>query len=153
MIVEAVEGSEPQPFLRASSDEFQAQFSRNNQWIAYSSDESGRPEVYVESLARPGNPVQVSENGGTDPRWRGDGLELFYISAKGELTAAALRYRGDSVETTARQPLFTVLDVIRSQPFTSTYDVAADGQRFLVRIPLTDVRTTPLTVLLNRPLQ
>jgi hypothetical protein len=104
-------------------------------------------------MTHPGDPVKVSEDGGIDPRWGADRSELFYISAIGELTAAKLRYTGGRVESATRQALFTVRDVITSPPFTSTYDVAADGQRFLVRVPLTDVRTTPLTVLMNWPLQ
>ena len=69
----------PRPFLQTRFDEGEAQFSPNGQWIAYESDESGRDEVYITSFPDGEVKHQVSTRGGRDPRWRGDGKELFYV--------------------------------------------------------------------------
>ncbi len=78
----------PFPILQSSYSEANGEFSNDGKWIAYDSDESGKTEVYV----RPFPDVQsgkwqVSSGGGTLPRWRRDGKELFYVSADADLMA------------------------------------------------------------------
>ena len=76
----------PFPFLRTGFNENNGQFSPDGRWVAYRSDESGRDEIYVRSFspdaadASTGVKWMISNNGGTDPRWRGDGSELHYIA-------------------------------------------------------------------------
>ena len=56
------------------------QFAPDGQWIAFQSNESGRPEIYVQPFRRPGPKVRISTEGGIQARWRGDGKELFYLA-------------------------------------------------------------------------
>jgi len=59
--------------------------SPDGQWLAYVSDESGTSEIYVQSFPKPGSKVRISPSGGDLPKWRRDGLELYYIAADGKL--------------------------------------------------------------------
>ncbi len=68
----------PVPFLKTAASEMQGQISPDGKWIAYTSDDSGRFEVYVRSFPAGGAKYPVSNNGGNFPRWRRDGKELFY---------------------------------------------------------------------------
>ena len=77
---------QPRPFLQNRFDEAEGQFSPDGRWIAYVSNETGRIEVYVQPSAGPGGKWQVSTGGGEQPKWRGDGKEIFYLSA-GKLMA------------------------------------------------------------------
>ena len=71
----------PIPFLRTGFNQTQSQVSPNGRWIAYTSNESGGDEVYVESFPRPGSRYQVSTHGGVQPRWGAEGRELFYLAS------------------------------------------------------------------------
>jgi Tol biopolymer transport system component len=129
----------PAPFAPGSGNRSNGQFSPDGQWIAYQSDESARYEIYVAPFPAPGAQRQISTAGGDQPRWRGDGEEIFYMSPENRLMAA-------DVSTGAVIPLFAT-------PFVRAggmnYDVSADGQRFLVRIlpPRTDA--DPIAVVQN----
>ena len=67
-------------YLQAEFDEKHGRFSPNGRWVAYTSNESGRDEVYVQSFPLSGAKFQISANGGREPQWRKDGTELFYIA-------------------------------------------------------------------------
>lgn len=69
----------PFPVVQTKFDKRDGQFSPDGKWIAYASDESGRPEAYVQQFSGPGGRSQISTNGGGMARWRRDGKELFYI--------------------------------------------------------------------------
>src|SRR5450432_2279989 len=80
----------PAPFANTEFNEQQGQFSPDSRWIAYVSDESGRPEIHVQAFPVPaggGSKTLVSRDGGTQPRWRRDGKELFYVSLDGKIMA------------------------------------------------------------------
>src|SRR5262249_45410958 len=84
----------PFPFLHTAADELEGQFSPDGRWIAYTSDETGRDEVYVNKTVesgRSGRKWLVSGAGGAQPRWRRDGTELFYRSGGGVLTSVGVR--------------------------------------------------------------
>jgi eukaryotic-like serine/threonine-protein kinase len=140
----------PIPYMRTESDESQGQFSPDGQWIAYVSDESGRNEVYVQSLdssAPAATRVMISSQGGSQPRWRQNGRELFYLSPEGKLmevdvTLKPTLQHGDSV------PLFT-LPVFLSGEDVQRYSVSGDGKRFLVIADTGEAALTPITVVLN----
>ena len=68
----------PRPWLATRFNETNPQFSPDGRWLAYTSDESGKTEVYVRPFPGPGQKRLVSSEGGTEPRWRGDGREIFY---------------------------------------------------------------------------
>jgi Tol biopolymer transport system component len=123
----------PFPFLESTFNESQGQFSPDGNWIAYVSDESGEPQVYVQSFPKQTARVQISPGGGSQPRWRRDGRELFYVAADGTLTAAHVRTTG-SFEAQAPSPLFTTR--LQRGALRQSYDVSPDGQRFpVVRDP------------------
>ena len=82
---------QPFPFLQTEFNEQQAQFSPDGKWIAYTSDESGAPEVYVQTFPASGGRWRVSTGGGSQPKWRRDGRELFYIAADRKLMAVDVK--------------------------------------------------------------
>jgi Tol biopolymer transport system component/tRNA A-37 threonylcarbamoyl transferase component Bud32 len=111
--------------------EHQGQFSPDGRWVAYTSRESGRDEVYVTPFPAGGAKIQVSATGGSQPRWRRNGEELFFVSADNHLMAAQVHSEAPSFEVTDVRPLFGVnLYVPRLNMFG--YDVTPDGQRFLL---------------------
>jgi hypothetical protein len=119
--------------------------SPDDRWIAMSSTQSGRPEIYVIGFPKVGELHQISTAGGRLPRWRRDGRELFYLSGDGKLTSVAVRAQGDRFEFGSPVPLFTV-----PVPDSFQYDVAPDGTRFIVN-SARQVVSAPLTVILNWP--
>jgi serine/threonine protein kinase/WD40 repeat protein len=122
-------------------------FSPDGRWVAYISNESGRFEVYVAPFPGPGAKLRISTAGGAQPRWRRDGKELFYLNPDRKLMAAAVSSQGDTFEVGAVSPLFEA----RPAGPRYFYDVAPDGQRFLVNTQGEDVgtATTPMTVVVN----
>jgi Tol biopolymer transport system component/DNA-binding winged helix-turn-helix (wHTH) protein len=133
----------PTPFLRTKFHEFYGQFSPDGKWIAYTSDESGREEVYIRSFSASGGWRQISNSGGTQPRWRRDGRELFYL-AGGNMMAASIRTKAEGIESESPHVVFPVPGL--SGTFYS-YDVAADGNRFLVLQPVGGSGAGALTML------
>ena len=119
----------PFPFLRTQFNEVDAQFSPDGRWIAYVSDESGSNQVYVAPFPGPGGKWQVSRNGGTEPRWQGDGREIFFVSPDNKLMATEVNPKESTLEIGNAQPLFE-LRLAASPGYR--YDVARDGKRFLV---------------------
>jgi Tol biopolymer transport system component len=78
----------PIPYLKSKFGVSHGQFSPDGKWVAYASNESGRWEVYVSSFPTPGGNWKISSSGGSEPRWRQDGKELFYLASDGKLMAA-----------------------------------------------------------------
>jgi Tol biopolymer transport system component len=144
-------GSKPRPYLRTRFNEWQARFSPepNPRWVAYVSDESGSEEVYLQSFPEPRGKWPISTGGGRHPRWSPDGRELFYFSPDNKLMAVSLKLGPNSVEASAPRPLFTILwDIVGL--VSSPYEVAPDGQRFLVRATA-EACSPPLQVIVNWP--
>jgi eukaryotic-like serine/threonine-protein kinase len=110
--------------------------------LAYESDEYGQREVYVSAFPKPAGRLQVSSAGGRQPKWRGDGKELYYVGVGTQVVAAELSTSNGSVEVVRRRPLF------QFQRLTSGYDVFPDGKRFLCPVPTTDI-PIPLSLVLN----
>jgi Tol biopolymer transport system component len=147
--------------VQTEFNEAQGRVSPDERWLAYMSDESGLPEVYVQSLQKPGQGAGQKDivsthgaadadwHGAADPRWRADGREIFYVTADGVLTAVPLIRGGASLKFGPAQRLFDIGDAPIAPPYTSEYDAAPDGSRFLVRVRREDARTLPLTVLVN----
>jgi Tol biopolymer transport system component len=141
----------PQPFLQTRFITRHARFSPEARWVAYVSGESGRLEVYVESFPIPSGKKQISIDGGTQPRWRRDGRELFFLAADGKLMAVPIK--GDAaLEIGAPAALF---EAHIGAPFgdASTflerqqYDVTPNGERFLINRASSEA--LPITVVLN----
>ncbi len=149
-LLPATEG-EPTRFLTSRGNTNNGQISPDGKWVAYAADESGNWEIYVTSFPEAAGKWQVSRGGGVEPRWRGDGKEIFYISPSGTLMAVSVS--GDTnFATGTPSPLFQVHG---RAPISSTdiftYDVAKDGQRFLVNRYIKPEHIPPLTILLRVP--
>lgn len=139
--------SEPQkpfPYLASPFNEGYGVFSPDGHWIAYESDESGRPEVYVQSFPLTNQKVRISTGGGTDAAWSNNG-ELFYLAADRNLMAVPYRATGTAFEPGAGKVLFTVPGNVVHR----SYAVGGDGRRFLVGKPLNESIGEPITWVLN----
>src|SRR5262249_10142203 len=133
----AVSGDKkPVPILQTPADERNAQVSRDGRWIAYSSNETGRSEIYIRSFPVGPGKIQVSVNGGVFPRWRGAGRELYFMSlvSLGAMMASEIHVSGDSVQRDVPRLLFQSFFVSGSHinGQSHAYAVSRDGQRFLV---------------------
>jgi eukaryotic-like serine/threonine-protein kinase len=138
-------------FLTSKGSETNGQISPDGGWVAYASDESGAWEVYVTSFPGAAGKWQVSRGGGSEPRWRGDGKELFYINPSGMLMAVPVN-AASVFATGPPTPLFQIKGRAPiSSTDTFTYDVVKDGKRFLVNRYVQPEHVAPLTILLNRP--
>jgi eukaryotic-like serine/threonine-protein kinase len=137
----------PIPFQQTRFNESQGQFSPDGRWVAYTSFESGRAEVYVAPFPGPGGKWQISTAAGGSPRWRRDGMEIFFLGPNTALMAAAVNGKGSSFQVGAVKPLFqTHLVGPRHE-----YDVSADGQKFLINSApqQNGAAPAPITVVLN----
>jgi eukaryotic-like serine/threonine-protein kinase len=125
-----------------TTERTQAQFSPDGRWIAYCAPESGRSEVFLTSFPEPAERVKVSASGGSRPRWKRDGSELYFVSTGDEMIATAVRL-GSSAQVGASRPLFSM-----GPAGWQDYDVTADGQRFLVvvNMPAPDADAVAVTV-------
>jgi len=136
--------AKPYLFMQTQFNEMAPQFSPDGHWIAYLSDETGRPEVYVAPFPGPGGKRQVSTAGGTSARWRADGKELFYIAPDNRLMAVEVSAKDGDFEVSKVEPLFGPL-----KTGGDSYDVSADGQRILAIVPPEGETAAPLTVVQN----
>ena len=141
----------PLPLLHGDFNESQGQFSPDGRWIAYVSDESGAPQVYVQSFPALAEKRQVSISGGTQPRWRRDGRELFYLAPDRKLMAVTVKAGAKGTGMYAEVPRTLFETALDSAALRQTYSVAADGQRFLLNSPV-DTAAPPMTIVLNWPL-
>jgi Tol biopolymer transport system component len=120
------------------------QFSSDGRYIAYSSDESGRYEVYVQSLPPATGKWKVSLNGGDQPRWSRKSGEIFFVSPDQTMMAVDVRV-GQTLSAGVPRKLFQTGPVLNN----FSYDVSADGERFLISQRRGTIPDTPITVVLN----
>jgi Tol biopolymer transport system component/tRNA A-37 threonylcarbamoyl transferase component Bud32 len=142
-------GGKITPFLATKAIETNGQISPDGKWVAYASNESGNWEIYVTTFPIAAGKWQVSRGGGTEPRWRGDGKEIFYIGAGSTLTAVPIS-GGGTFSTGNPAPLFK--SQLRAQVSSTdlfTYDVTKDGKRFLVNRYAKPQQVAPLHIILN----
>jgi Tol biopolymer transport system component len=138
-------------FLGTEFNESQGQFSPDTKWISYTSDESGRPEIYVRPFPTPsggGGQWLVSAGGGTHPRWRRDGKELLYLSPDNKLMAVEVSSSVSAFQIVGLKALFEVPPVVVGTDLP-TWDISPDGQRFLISAPTSAGDNSPVTVVLN----
>ncbi len=142
-------GGNATPFQAGPGNQNNGQISADGKWVAYESDESGNWEIYVTTFPGAAGKWQVSRGGGTEPRWRGDGKEIFYLGPSGMMTAVPVSTVG-TFSTGTPTPLFQFHG---RAPISATdvfsYDVTKDGKRFLVNRYVKPERITPLTIVLN----
>jgi Tol biopolymer transport system component len=146
------DGGKPFVWLDSpQSDEFHGTFSPNTRWVAHGSDESGLFQIFVHSFPKPSAKWQVSTAGGVEPRWRGDGKELYFISPDRTLMSVAVAESADgrSLEIGKPTPLFQTSIAFG---FTNNsgfqYAVTPDGQRFLVNTSQ-DTKASSINVVVN----
>jgi Tol biopolymer transport system component len=137
----------PVPFIATRFNETSAQFAPDGRWIAYTSNETGRSEVYVAPFQRTGRTVQVSTSGGNWARWRQDGKEIFYLTDNGTVMAVPVRGGDSTIDVGDATPLFEAN--FSFTPFP--YAVSADGQRFLINRPTEENTEPPITLVVNWP--
>jgi Tol biopolymer transport system component len=122
------EGWTARPFLQTPADERMPKLSPDGRYVAYVSDESGRPELYVQSFPSAAGKRAISSGGASQPRWRNDGRELFYVEGN-VLISVAMRTQpalsiGPATRLFAHSAFAVSLD--------ANYDVSPDGRRFLL---------------------
>jgi eukaryotic-like serine/threonine-protein kinase len=149
-----VAGRAPFPVAETAATERAGQFSPDGKWIAYDTNESGRFEVSVQAFPGRGGDRQISTSGGTAPRWRRDGRELFYLAPDGTLMAVPVRVstNAQTLEPGKPIPLFRKAIVGGGLPRDSLkqqYLVAPDGQRFLVNTTINEASGSPIRIVQN----
>ena len=139
--------SQSRPILETKSNESGARLSPNGRWLAYFSDESGSEEVFIRSFPASIDRWQVSAGGGAQPRWRGDGKELFYVSPDGKIMSVEIRTEPKFLAQAPRALFSTrILPLIEAR---NNYDVTPDGQRFIVNSRRPEDAFLPITVVVN----
>jgi serine/threonine protein kinase len=138
----------PMVFLQTPFAEISGRFSPDGKWIVYTSSDSGRQQVYVQPFPGPGGKWQVSIDGGDQARWRGDGKELFFLSADNRLMAVDLELN-PSFRAGIPKPLFQVTAASTGGAGARRYAVSNDGKRFLLSVISNAEESSPITVRLN----
>lgn len=140
--------AKPFPIVQNAFTNMQPRISPDGRWMAYSSNESGRPEVYVTGFPGGGAKWQVSTNGGSFPKWRRDSKELFLLDAADNVMAIDVNVVGDTVRMGTPQALFHASGV---QTQEGPYAVTADGKKFLINTGDVKEENQPFTLVQNWP--
>lgn len=141
---------QPQVFAQTPSNEYGGRFSPDGRWLAYTSDESGTTEVYVQAFQpneqSAGNKWQISTTGGDGAKWRADGKELFFVSG-GKLMSVEVN-SGAGFQYSAPKELFDLRSIRLA---SGGYSVSRDGKRFLLLTSIEEQYALPFTIVLNWP--
>jgi len=136
----------PVEFLASPSEEMHGNFSPGGHFVAYTSNESGKFQVSVQTFPLSDRKWQVSTNGGYEPRWRADGREIYYLSEDRKLMAALV---GAGPSFDLPKALFQTRVPAGVTANRTHYVPSRDGRRFLVNTQSGDPVATPITVVLN----
>jgi Tol biopolymer transport system component len=139
------EEGKPAKFIASPAEEMHGNFSPDGRLVAYTSNESGKFEVYVETVPRSDRKWTVSTSGGYEPRWRTDGREIYYLAEDRKLMAVSV---GAGPSFGIPKPLFQTRVPAGVNPNRTHYVPSRDGQRFLVNMAL-DAPISPITVVVN----
>jgi Tol biopolymer transport system component len=145
--------AQPRPFLQTEFNEGQARFSPDGKWVAYVSDESGRPEVYVLPYPGPGGKRQISIGGAFFVRWRRDGRELFYTTPA-QLMGVEVSFRNGSFDVGQVKRLLGDIRLFGPGNRPLMFDVSIDGQKIIVPLGIdtsSGQPVPPLTLVENWP--
>jgi eukaryotic-like serine/threonine-protein kinase len=131
----------PIPYMQTRFNENGARFSPDDHWVAFGSNESGLPHIYVAPFPPTGAKDLVSVEATMPPaigaRWRADGRELFYVSRDRMLTATDVDVRGATIKIGSAKPLFRI-----PGSGSARFDIAPDGSRFFFILPSTEEAST-----------
>jgi Tol biopolymer transport system component len=142
-MVDAREGSTPRVWLQTAAGEMEARLSFDQRWVAFTSNSSGKDEIYVAPFDHPTESVKISRNGGRRAAWKRDGSELYFMTTDGAIYRVPIT-SSPALDAGEPQLLF------RSGEGTWTsFDAAADGTRFLVAREISGPRTRPIEVVTN----
>jgi hypothetical protein len=139
----------PSGFLFNETSEEVGAVSPDGKWLAYESQDSGNSEVFVQPNSVPSDSRsrrKVSAGGGYSPRWRRDQKEIYYLAASGDLMSVTLRLAEGGLEFDGARALFRTRLLSKTR---NSFDVAPDGQSFLLNLPLEDATSSPITVVTN----
>jgi len=137
-MVARLDGRHPaEPFASGKASQGSAKFSPDGRWLAYCSNESGKPQAYVQAFPGPGPKIQVSTEGGTDPVWKRTGGELYYRNGDSMMTVAlstASTFSAGRPQELWKGHYSHGMSSSCGAPgaTSSNYDVTADGKRFLM---------------------
>jgi Tol biopolymer transport system component len=132
------EAGDPQLYLGTDAEEIQGQFSPDGNWVAYCSNESGAWEIYVQPYPVTGGKWLVSADGGTQPRWQGDGKRLFYLSRDDYIVAVDIETSGDALRASTPAPLFHIPNPPGDASNTDEFVVSRDGKTFYATVNVDD---------------
>jgi len=142
-------GKNDYPLLKTSSSEAEARFSPDGHWLAYTSEETSRAEIYVVPYPGLNGKWQVSITGGAQPRWRKDGKELVFVAPDSKIMSVAISTIGGTFKPESPKPLFATRIVSTSRDWWQ-YDMTGDAQRFIIDTRLERAQD-PITLYANWP--
>jgi Tol biopolymer transport system component len=135
------------PLIKTDAQEGQGKVSPDGKWLAYVSDESGAPQIYLRSFPQLGGKWQVSARGGAQPQWSRDGKQIYFLGVDGSLQVVPLQVDAASVQIGAAIQLFTrSLNIFSMR---NHYVPALDGQHFLFTLNSSNSGPVPMTVLVD----
>jgi hypothetical protein len=134
------------PLVRERGNQRDAKFSPNGRWLAYTSNEQGRAEVFIQRVSAMGDKWMISKAGGSLPRWRHNGKELFYLAADEKLMAVPIDADASVLRPGAAQPLFQTRPI---GALDGRFNVSPDGKRFLITTAEDPGPTSSIVVVSN----
>jgi Tol biopolymer transport system component len=137
------------PYVGGTFSALQGRFSPGGRYVAYSSNETGKYEVFVQTFPEQLGKWQVSNSGGSAPMWRHDGKELFYLRPDNTLMSVDVGTVAGKFEVGTPKPVFQAQ--LGSEIARNQYAVSPDGQRFLMIVSAGEPKPTPITVVVNWP--
>jgi Tol biopolymer transport system component len=137
------ERATPQRLLQTAANETMGRVSPDGRWLAYVSDDSGQPEIYVAPFPEAQGRVAISSGGGNRPYWRADGRELYYLTPDGSIMAAAITTGPGGVTPGKPEALF------KAAPYAGVYAPDSTGRRFLIARQAAAGELVPLELVLN----
>jgi serine/threonine protein kinase len=148
--VASVQGSpRAHPFLNSAFIETHGRFAPSGDWIVYTSNETGRLEVYADRFPDRGAKRVISVDGGAWPRWSRDGTEIYYLAPDNNVMTASVRVTRDRLELSAPRRLFSLRPRPPVRLDAYAYDVSPDGRRFVVNTLIEEPAATLITLVLN----
>jgi len=150
--IDATPGATPTVFAGGEADQCCGRFSPDGAWIAYVSNESGRPEVFVRPFAGEAEPIQVSKDGGAAPEWHTGGGELYFLSPENRLMSVAVSTAAGTFKAGSPVGLFPInsrLTPAMQIRATGDSPYGTVGNRFLVTENESDPRASTINVLMN----